>query len=75
MNLALNLKTESASERNYDRTRAKIHTLERNIKALFASELDEAHKRMVLSVLWDYKNDLLQKLRALENNRHEPHCK
>lgn len=66
MNLALNLKTESASARNYDRTRAKIHTLERNIQALFASELDEAHKRMVLSVLWDYKDGLLQKLRALE---------
>lgn len=75
MNLALNLKTESARARNHDRTRAKIHTLERNIQALFASELDESHKRMVLSVLWDYKNDLLTKLSALENNRHESHCK
>lgn len=56
--------------RSYERLKIKLHALEKNISALCDSEMDRAHKKFVLAVLYDYKETLLKRLESRDFGLH-----
>ena len=49
--------------RHRDRSLEKLHALEKNISALLASAMDDDHKRLVLSVQYDYQTVLIYRIK------------
>ncbi len=68
------LNPQNGYEQQQERAREKYIALEKNLSTILASSIDDQTKRLVISILLDYKDSLLAKMRPQLSKNHDPHA-